>query len=66
MVQQFVQDAGHGIQEIQQAVERQDIVTLTKAAHGLKGVSGNMRVKHMAELSLSENNEDEIRPRKNF
>lgn len=52
MVQQFVQDAGQCLEQIQQGIEQDDFVTLTRVAHGLKGISGNMGVKHMAELSF--------------
>lgn len=52
MVSQFVEDASHCIEEIQRAVESQDMKQLAEAAHGLKGISGNMGVVHLAELSL--------------
>ena len=52
MVRQFVDDAGQCIQEIQRAIEHQDLANLAQVAHGLKGISGNMGVRHLAELSF--------------
>ncbi|MCZ6801879.1 MAG: PAS domain S-box protein [Nitrospirae bacterium] len=52
MVSRFVEEASHCIEEIQRAVESQDMKQLAEAAHGLKGISGNMGLRHLAKLSL--------------
>ncbi len=52
MVRQFVKEAGECVNEVQQAVQRGDMDGLAKAAHGLKGISGNMGVKPMAALAF--------------
>jgi PAS domain S-box-containing protein len=61
MVQQFIQDAGQCVQEVQRAIANGDMVQLAEAAHGLKGVSGNMGMKRLAELSfeLEQNGKNE-------
>jgi len=52
MVSRFVEDVSQCLQEVQRAVDNQDMGRLVEAAHGLKGIGGNMGVPHMAELSL--------------
>jgi signal transduction histidine kinase/DNA-binding response OmpR family regulator/HPt (histidine-containing phosphotransfer) domain-containing protein len=52
MVQQFIQDAGQCVQAVQRAIANDDMAQLAEAAHGLKGMSGNMGAKHLAVLSF--------------
>ena len=42
IVRQFVNDAGKCVEQVKEAVEGRDAQTLQKAAHGLKGISGNV------------------------
>ena len=51
MVAQFVQDATKCVDEVIQAVESQDSHKLAEAAHGLKGICGNMGVIHLKEIA---------------
>ena len=51
MVSRFVEDAGRCIQEIQSAIEQDDMPHLLKAAHGLKGICGNMGLTRLVELA---------------
>ncbi len=52
MVSRFVEEASQCIEDVQRAVESHDMKQLVEAAHGLKGISGNMGVTHLAELSF--------------
>ncbi|MCZ6802095.1 MAG: response regulator [Nitrospirae bacterium] len=49
---QFVQEATHCVEAIQHAVEQGDRESLIEAAHGLKGICGNIGAQGLAERAL--------------
>ena len=49
---QFVQEATHCVEAIQRAVEEGDKEALIEAAHGLKGICGNIGAHGLAERAL--------------
>jgi PAS domain S-box-containing protein len=49
---QFIQEATHCVEAIQRAVEKGDREALAEAAHGLKGISGNIGAYGLAERAL--------------
>ena len=51
IVQQFVADAGVCIEQVQQAVASSDRAMLREAAHGLKGIAGNIGAKRLQTLA---------------
>ena len=51
MAKQFAQDAAQCIQEIQQAIDANDMKKLAEVAHGLKGISRNVGAENLAGLS---------------
>ena len=52
MVSRFVEDASRCVEDLQRAVENGDMAQLAEVAHGLKGISSNMGVMHLAELAF--------------
>jgi len=52
-LQQLVQDVSAHVEEVQRAVETNDGLALARAAHGLKGICGNMGATAMAERAFS-------------
>ena len=52
-LQQLVQDVSAHVEEVQRAVETNDGPALARAAHGLKGICGNMGATAMAERAFS-------------
>ena len=42
IVELFFQDAAENMEKINQAMERQDLTTVSRAAHSLKGASANL------------------------
>ena len=52
IVQQFVQDAGQCIDAVQTAVCSGDAQAIRKAAHGLKGISGIVGAKRLAQFAM--------------
>ncbi len=51
MVAQFIQDATVCVDEVMQAVGSKKPEQLAEAAHGLKGICGNMGVTHLKEIA---------------
>ncbi len=51
IVQQFVEDAGHCIENVQRAVVNGDVQAMREAAHGLKGISGNVGARKLQQLA---------------
>ena len=51
IVHQFIHDATASVEIIQQAVVRADYVAMSEAAHGLKGICGNIGAKRLSEMA---------------
>jgi len=52
IVSQFVEEAGRSIEHVQRAIASGDAQALREAAHGLKGMSGNVGAKHLQHLAM--------------
>ncbi len=52
IVQQFVEEAGRCIELIQASVSSGDVAALREAAHGLKGIAGNIGALRLQQLAL--------------
>jgi signal transduction histidine kinase/CheY-like chemotaxis protein/HPt (histidine-containing phosphotransfer) domain-containing protein len=52
IVEQFVRDAGTCIQNVQKSVASGDTKAMREAAHGLKGISGNVGAKRLAHVAM--------------
>ncbi len=51
LVEQFIHDASECVENIQRAVSEGSIKAFTDAAHGLKGICGNIGAQQLAKLS---------------
>jgi HPt (histidine-containing phosphotransfer) domain-containing protein len=51
ILESFVSDGEARISSLHRALEKDDAVALHKAAHALKGASGNIGARHMAEIA---------------